>query len=190
MASLLNSTLNTRFLPAGGMRYVRSDVPVRLTDADIHFLLDNSITTVVDLRSCDEVRAKPCVLAQLEGFCYHHMPVTGGGDVPETREQLHASYAGMADSQMKKILDVIMTAKTNVLFFCTAGKDRTGVVAALILRRLGCDDKTIIDDYMLSADNLSDMLASYAEAHPEVDPYIITPHRENMERFLETAAKQ
>ena len=70
------------------------------------------------------------------------------------------------------------------MYFCTAGKDRTGVVSAIILKRLGFDDEVIIDDYMESGDNLMDMLTDYVRVHPEVDLEIIVPHRENMERFL------
>lgn len=63
----------------------------------------------------------------------------------------------MIDAQMEKIIDIIMKAESNVMYFCTAGKDRTGVVSAMILRRLGFDDETIIEDYMKSKDNLMDM---------------------------------
>lgn len=78
-----------------------------------------------------------------------------------------------------------MNADSNVMYFCTAGKDRTGVVSAIILRRLGFSDEVIIDDYMESGDNLMDMLTAYVRMHPEVDLEIIVPHRENMERLLE-----
>jgi len=37
-----------------------------------------------------------------------------------------------------------------LLFNCTAGKDRTGMVAAILLRILGVDDDTIMADYLLS----------------------------------------
>ena len=90
----------------------------------------------------------------------------------------------MVDAQMEKIIDTIMNAETNVMYFCTAGKDRTGVVSALILKRLGFSNKVIIDDYMKSKDNLLDMLRAYVSVHPEVDIEIITPHRENMEQLL------
>lgn len=85
---------------------------------------------------------------------------------------------------MNKIIDTIMNAESNVLFFCNAGKDRTGVVSAIILHRLGVDDEYIINDYMLSAENLKDMLFAYAEQYPEVDINVITPKREYMEKFL------
>ena len=55
MSSLLKSTRNTRALPTGTMRYIRSDVPTNLTDEEIQWLLDNNITTVIDLRSEEEV---------------------------------------------------------------------------------------------------------------------------------------
>ena len=90
----------------------------------------------------------------------------------------------MIDDQMKTIIDTIMNAESKVLYFCTAGKDRTGVVSALILKRLGVRDEIIVDDYMESKDNLMDLLTAYVNRHPEVDIEIIVPHRENMEQLL------
>ncbi len=85
---------------------------------------------------------------------------------------------------MKTIINTIMNAESGVLYFCTAGKDRTGVVSAIILKRLGFSDEVIIDDYMQSKDNLMDMLTAYVRVHPEIDIEIIIPHRENMEQLL------
>lgn len=184
MSSLLESTRNTRVLPTGTMRYIRSDVPEKLTAKEIQWLLDNNITTIVDLRSEEEVVKKPCYLKERDGFRYVHLPVTGGGDTPKSLEHLHIVYRQMLDEKMEKIIDVIMNAKSNVMYFCTAGKDRTGVVSAIILKRLGFSDEVIIDDYMQSKDNLMDMLMAYVSAHPEVDMEIIIPYRENMEKLL------
>ena len=185
MGSLLQSTRNTRALPAGALRYIRSDVPERLTDMEIQWLIDNRFTTVVDLRSDEETSAKPCCLAGRVGFRYVHLPVTGGGGTPRSIEHLYVVYRQMLDEQMDRIVDTIMSADSNVLYFCTAGKDRTGVVSAVILKRLGFSDEAIIDDYMQSKDNLIDMLTAYAGTHPEVDLEIIVPHRKNMEQLLE-----
>ena len=184
MSSLLESTRNTRALPTGTMRYIRSDVPENLTAKEMQWLLDHNITTLVDLRSDEEVVKKPCCLKEQRGFKYVHLPVTGGGDTPRSLEHLHVVYRQMLDEKMDQIIDVIMTAKSNVMYFCTAGKDRTGVVSAIILKRLGFCDEVIIDDYMQSKDNLMDMLMAYVSDHPEVDREIIIPHRENMEKLL------
>lgn len=185
MGSLLQSTRNTRALPTGTLRYIRSDVPESLTGAEIQWLLDNAVTTIVDLRSEEEVSAKPCCLAGRAGFRYVHLPVAGGGGTPASLAHLYTVYRQMLDETMEKIIDTIMNAGSNVLYFCTAGKDRTGVVSAVILNRLGFSDEAIIDDYMESGDNLMDMLTAYADAHPEVDLEVIVPHRRNMEQLLE-----
>ncbi len=185
MASLLKSTLNTRFLPTGNMRFLRSDAPLQLTDAEINWLLENGITTLVDLRSPEETERKPCPLAAHPAFSYHFLPVTGGGDTPLSRAHLHETYRNMIDGRMAQILDVIFAAPAGVMYFCTAGKDRTGVVSALLLKKLGADEETIVQDYMLSKGNLMDMLLSYASAHPEVNPDIIIPREENIQNILE-----
>ncbi len=184
MGSLLQSTRNTRALPTGTMRYIRSDFPENLTEQEIQWLLDNQITTIVDLRSDEETVRKPCRLNGRDGFVYLHFPVTGGGDTPKSLEHLHTVYSQMLDEKMEEIIHAVMHAKSNVMYFCTAGKDRTGVVSAIILKRLGFGDEAIIDDYMESKDNLLDMLTEYVSHHPEVDIEIIIPHRENMERLL------
>lgn len=75
MGSLLKSTLNTRALPVGGMRYIRSDAPLSLTEKEIQWLLDNDISTLVDLRSAEELKRTPCPLQNMAGFTYYHLPV-------------------------------------------------------------------------------------------------------------------
>ena len=184
MSSLLRSTRNTRALPAGTLRYIRSDMPRDLTEQEVQWLLEHDVTTLVDLRSDEELARTPCPLKERDGFRYIHLPVTGGGDTPRSLEHLHEVYRQMVDENMERIIDTIMNAGSNVMYFCTAGKDRTGVVSAIILKRLGYSDEVIIDDYMQSKENLMDMLTAYVDAHPEVDIEIIIPHRENMEQLL------
>lgn len=94
----------------------------------------------------------------------------------------------MLDGQMKKIVDLIMNTKSNVMYFCTAGKDRTGVVSAVILKRLGFSNEVIIGDYMQSKDNLADMLTAIADER-SLDKEVIIPQRENMERLLKALSE-
>lgn len=184
MSSLLKSTLNTRYLPIGGIRYIRSDALLCLTEEEIQWLLDNDISTLVDLRSTQELERKPCPLQNVAGFTYYHLPVAGGGDTPKSREHLHEVYKGMVDEQMDTILETILNATSNVMHFCTAGKDRTGVVSALLLKRLGASEDVIVEDYMKSKENLLDMLTAYVKNHPEVDIDIIISQEENIRKVL------
>ena len=185
MNSLLQSTLNTRALPTGDMRYIRSDYPGKLSDSETRWLIDNDITTIVDLREEKEYLDKPCRLETEKGFIYYHMPVTGGGDTPKSPEAVANTYLRMMDEQMKKIIHTIMDAESNVLYFCGAGKDRTGVVSAIILRKLGYSDQTIIDDYMETKNNLMGFLTAYVAEHPEVDINTIVPNEDNIKKVLE-----
>ena len=185
MGSLLQSTLNTRALPTGDLRYIRSDYPGNLTVPEVQWLLQNGITTIIDLREEKEYKVRPCILETTSGFSYFHLPVTGGGDTPKSPDAVADTYLGMIDEQMDKIINTIMEAKSNVLFFCGAGKDRTGVVSAIILKRLGYSNRTIIDDYMETKDNLMGFLSAYVKEHPEVDINIIMPKEENIKKVLE-----
>ena len=185
MGSLLQSTLNTRALPTGQLRYIRSDYPGKLTAAEVQWLLQNDITTIIDLREEKEYRLNPCILESESGFTYYHLPVTGGGDTPKSPDAVADVYLGMIDEQMDKIIGTILDAKTNVLFFCGAGKDRTGVVSAIILKRLGYSSQKIIDDYMETKNNLKEFLTAYVQAHPEVDIRTIMPNEENIKKVLD-----
>ena len=184
MGSLLRSTLNTRALPVGEMRYIRSDYPGDLSDQEVKWLLQNGITTIVDLREEREYLSRPCRLEHEEGFKYYHLPVTGGGEPPATPEDVAASYLRMIDKQMDRIISTIMEAPGNVMYFCNAGKDRTGVVSAIILKKLGFSDPLIISDYMETKDNLIGFLTAYVKEHPEVDINTIIPKEENIKSVL------
>ena len=185
MGSLLKTTLNTRALPAGDMRYIRSDFPGKLTEEEVQWLLRNGITTIVDLREEKEYSVRQCRLEREAGFTYYHLPVTGGGDIPQSVAAVAGSYLAMIDEQMDRIIRTIMNAKSNVMYFCSAGKDRTGVVSAIILKKLGYSDQTIINDYMETKDNLIGLLTAYVKEHPEVDINIIIPNEENIKKVLE-----
>ena len=185
MGSLLNTTLNTRALPTGDMRYIRSDYPGKLTDDEVQWLRQNDITTIVDLREEKEYIVRPCRLENEDGFTCYHLPVTGGVDAPESPDAVVESYREMLDEQMDKIINTIMNADGNVMYFCGAGKDRTGVVSAVILRKLGYNDQVIINDYMETKDNLMKFLTAYVKEHPEVDINVIIPNEGNIKKVLE-----
>ena len=113
------------------------------------------------------------------------MPVKGGNVVPGSEMEVSLSYINMVDDTMDNIVNTIMNADTNVLYFCNAGKDRTGVVTAIILSRLGYSKQYIIDDYLLSGENLKEDQILFAQNHPEIDINVITPKEEYIDRFLE-----
>lgn len=183
--SILTSTQNTRVILPDSLKYIRSDVPNNLTKAETQYLLEQNITTIVDLREYSERECKKCPLIDNPNFTYHCLPVTGGNALPKSVDEVSKSYIAMVDDRMREIVDVIMNATTNVLYFCNAGKDRTGVVSAIILHKMGYDENYIVADYLQSKRNLENMLMTFSEANPDVDINIITPQKRYMEEFLE-----
>ncbi len=184
MGSLFSSTKNTRRLVEGSSRFIRSDVPTSLTESEIAWLKKENVYTVIDLRDETEQAQKPCPLKDDPDFEYLSMPVTGGNAVPEKTEDVALSYLAMCDGQMERIIDRIVYSYDNVLFFCNAGKDRTGVVSAIILDALGYDEEYIVRDYLQSGENLRDELTAYAKSCPDINIDVITPHREYITDFL------
>lgn len=182
---IFKSTMNTRALLPNSLRFIRSDAPYKLTNDEIDWLRKNDITTVIDLRSEEEARMSPSAFSAAEGFDYKIMPVTGGNAVPDTPEEVARSYINMVDEQMVRIISAIMSTRSNVLYFCSAGKDRTGVVSAILLHKLGYDEEYIIADYMKSADNLRPLLESYAKSGA-ADINVITPKPEYIKALLDS----
>ena len=185
MDHIFENTLNTRLILKENLRFIRSDVPTVITEEEKMWLIENNITTIIDLRTDKERLRKVCPLETDERFAYCVMPVTGGDIVPKTVNDVSASYINMVDEHLYKTIDFIFESKSNVLYFCNAGKDRTGVVSAILLYKSGKTIDYIVDDYMKSKENLRDVLISFASQNPEIDINVITPNECYIKEFLE-----
>ena len=184
MKKIFRSTKNTRPILPCSYRFIRSDVPKTVTASEIKWLIKENVTTIVDLRRDEERHAVSCPLENDNRFRYFSMPVSGGNEIPQRAEQVFHSYISMVDAHMELIIKTIIEAKSNVLYFCTAGKDRTGVVSAILLHKIGMDSEYIIEDYMKSKDNLKDMFQKLSAENAAVDINILIPRREYIEEFL------
>jgi protein tyrosine/serine phosphatase len=144
--------------PAGATRFralVRSDLPGALSTADPRALAGYGIRTIVDLRASREVAETPSPLAGVPG--YVHVSLV---EDPETWRALAGDadmgdfYLWLAAERADRIAEVLRSIAAAppgaVLFHCLAGKDRTGIVAALLLDLAGVARGAIVDDYLLS----------------------------------------
>ena len=184
MIKLFESTQNTRPILPDSLRFIRSDVPTAVSEAEEQWLRAHDILTIIDLREPQERAQKTCPLGEKNGFTYLCLPVTGGNDIPSSQAEVAASYIRMVDEQMERVIEAAMTEKSNVLYFCNAGKDRTGVVSAILLTRLGYGREYIVADYMNSAENLRGTLEAFVKNRPDVDLNVITPQPAYMQDFL------
>ena len=85
-----------------------------------------------------------------------------------------------------KIFKLINIAEAGIIYYCNAGKDRTGVVTALIQMLFNVEEKDIIADYLLSSVYLDDFLQEYIrKSNCENLKEIIIPKQEFMQKFIE-----
>ena len=184
MMHIFQNTLNTRLVFENSFKYIRSDVPTIITENEKDWLLSNNVTTIVDLRTDEERARKHCPLIDDNRFSYYAFPISGGDKVPPSTDGVSKSYIAMVNRQFDAMIEFLLNAKSNVLYFCNAGKDRTGVVSAVLLYKLGMSSEYIVNDYMKSKSNLEVLLNGFARQNPAIDIAVITPHERYIEEFL------
>jgi protein-tyrosine phosphatase len=160
-------------------RVYRSDGLHQLAGRDLDRVRSLGLRTVLDLRTPDEVSAGVFPMRSLP-VDLHHLPVLArtwddGDDVGALAERstpyLVARYIDLlAEGGPALARAVTILADRDacpLVFHCAAGKDRTGVLAALVLSLLGVPDEVVAVDYALSADAMARRLAWLQEHHPE-----------------------
>lgn len=153
----------------GETRYgvlVRSDSIRRLTDEGWRSFAEHGIRRVVDLRWHEELAEDP---PRDLGVEVVHVSLLGDFD-PDVDANMHAFIAAgdtagfRVDSytrwlatyrdEFAETLAAIADATGAVVFHCRSGKDRTGLIAALLLRLAGASIDEVAADYALSEPNL------------------------------------
>jgi protein-tyrosine phosphatase len=141
----------------------RADSLHRFSAADLERFGRLNVQTVIDLRAEDEIEDFGRLASGLPGVEWHHRPLVESmrlrGDpqeLPAGEEQAtQAPGEGYFDfvrsgDMATSILSLISRSEGAAVFHCTSGKDRTGVIAAMLLDLLGVPDETIAEDYVLT----------------------------------------
>jgi protein-tyrosine phosphatase len=133
--------------------FVRGDTLCGLSEAGRGSVVGYGIRTVVDLRSAEELDREPNPFAALpDVVSYLHHPLND----PATEERISAQPSGVeryitmveaGGERIARIFTAFASARPGILFHCYAGRDRTGIVAALLLRLARVDVDTIVRDY-------------------------------------------
>ena len=163
---------------------VRPGVAVRADDLSVvtheyaDELVADGLSTIIDLRSREEVHFTGRGAFGAQPVAYHHLPLMAslGASMKDEREferpsEFGLSYARMyvrAAPSLVTALSIIAFAPGTVAFHCTAGKDRTGFAAALILLALGVPRPVVMQDYLLTNELLSMDSAPAYGIPPEV----------------------
>ena len=174
--------------------------------------VDLGIKTVIDLRRPDEIAQQGIGPLGDPPFDHHRVSLRPEEDESVIQERLRA-LTQIADhytpwigdptfgSGVAQVLSaIIRPGALPALFHCNAGKDRTGMVAAVILGILGVSDEDIVADYALSDIHMQAIrervlsnpdTARQMEGLPEIaTEALFSAPPEAMERVLETVRKE
>ena len=150
-------------------RLYRADGIHRLEGDDIGRVRDLGIRCVIDLRTAGELERGRFPVDD-HPVDHHHLPVISeiwpeDALVERAEDYLAARYIDMLTSGTDAFVGAleVMASSDNfpLVFHCAAGKDRTGIVAALLLSVLGVDDELIAADYAVTAEHIDELDARY-----------------------------
>lgn len=183
---------------------LRSSTLQQATCDDLSHLVEKlGLRTVIDLRLPDEVEREGYGLIADANLTIANLPIRKSPQsslaardlVPDkTRVDLTELYGQLLNGSGEHIVEavrlIIDPDRHSLLFHCAAGKDRTGVLAAILLDAVGVPAEAIAHDYALTNERIQkvrdrlDALPSY-EGLPQTNTGILAVSPEVMTRFLE-----
>lgn len=158
-------------------RLYRADALSNLAGADWDRFRALGVRTVIDLRFPAEI-GRAGRIPEHDGITYHNLSIEHRSwDRPELDRSIDPArfladrYAEIvADGlvELREVLEVIAgTGDAPLVFHCASGKDRTGVVAALVLSLLGIAERDIVADFALTGLATDRLIADWRAAHPD-----------------------
>jgi protein-tyrosine phosphatase len=162
-------------------RLFRSDHLGALTAQDLQSLRELQVMRVCDFRGASERLSAACLIA---GAQVHSLPIEPtivqrlsslleAGQKPDEAEvvalmqETYRNFVRDNTPRFAALFGHLLASDAPLVFHCTAGKDRTGFAAALILHALGVPRDVILQDYLLTNEHLKPGRASHS-VPPEI----------------------
>ncbi len=168
--------------------FLRSNTLAYLSEEDENFLYDYGVRTVIDLRAEREIQRESDKFIQREDVDYLQVGLLSGNMADphymstfEHRITPHEVYHYVVDNKeaMAQVMRALVHAAPGcVLFHCAVGKDRTGIVAMLLMRLAGCDIQDCLDNYVVSEIHLrrdESFVDIYERSTQEERPFLESP---------------
>ncbi|MDU1904939.1 MAG: tyrosine-protein phosphatase [Dysgonomonas sp.] len=184
-------TTNGKYIKWGKM--FRSDDLNHLTESDLAYLASIPLISIVDFRSTEEIKNGFDVPSFYRDWYpkrnWYPYSISPGNIMGAIRTMdMNKVTPEMMDTLMMDMNRMLVTDSTAIeqyrkffelaqneneiplLFHCSAGKDRTGMGAALFLSSLGVDENTILENYLESNTYLADKYSKYIAERPNLKP--------------------
>lgn len=177
--------------------FLRADGLHALTETDIRALYEYGVRRVVDVRSTFEVEHQADPFQEQSAIQYFHVSLldqmnSSGfqGDTPQSLYELYRSLLDEAAPDLGQVMTLLAQQREGAaLFHCSAGKDRTGVIAMLLLELAGVPDEAIIADYSISEIYMKELFAlqkqQAAAVGIQIPDCLLESKPEEMQRTLE-----
>ena len=157
-------------------RFIRSDSLHRIRDEGINFLIKKNLKTVIDLRTSNEIKNEPNPFSDIAEVKFFNIPLLdnlaptflGTSKIGKiSNDPLLSFYLSALHERqfaIRNIFSVISEADSGlILFNCTAGKDRTGIISALLLGLVEVPTVDIIKNYTDSEIFISELVKEFLE---------------------------
>lgn len=156
--------------------FLRGDGISNLTEQDCERLYGYGVRMVLDLRCRSEWQGQNLPLLGYRDILYGSLPMLDDvivePSIEDFPESLGIQYIRMLEQYKKKIRAIFLCLASEnedcVLFHCTAGKDRTGVVAMLLLMLAGTPEEFIVADYVKTDQYVRNMMDARMEELAEM----------------------
>jgi protein-tyrosine phosphatase len=186
-----DTTVSGQLLRSANLRH--------LTEADVQHLVDVfGLRLVIDLRTAREIeRDGPTAVAAagVETVALSFLPEEGEA-LPETGDDtdpLLRAYLGYLVDRPENVVEAVrLLGRPDAgptLVHCAAGKDRTGVLVALVLDAVGVEREAVVTDYALSAEQVEAMFRRWTATAGVEMPDDLTPHLPRAEVIEEVLAR-
>ena len=167
-------------------RFIRSDALNHLSEDEKDYLFSNGVSTSIDLRTPRIANKYPSSLKDDTRFAYANIPLYEGSDIPLDEEKVPELYMAMLANfgTFKAIFDTMASADKGVVYNCSAGKDRTGMVSFLLLEFAKVPRNVIADDYALSSILKDQKIERVRLINPDFPSFSGESKREYIERLF------
>lgn len=179
----------------------RSDALHHISARDLRRVRDElGVRTLIDLRSTAERTNEAQSPLAAPPVRVHHIPLFDrerSGDTPSlSLDQTYLMLLRVAREPIARAVQVLAEQTEPAVFHCAAGKDRTGLVAAVLLGALGVRDEDIVEDYAATRHSLAGIVErlrstpSYEYVFTELPPDTLHAEPQTMARVLEEARRE
>ena len=157
-------------VPTRQRAVIRGDAPTRISEAGRLDLVNYGVRQVIDLRYAYERAAAPNPLECDARFRVHAVPLEAPADVVRSGPRgLVPFYRHLLDDAapaFAAVMQAVLADDGGVLIHCRVGKDRTGVVAALMLDLAGVPHHEIVADYALTRQRIGPLIGELMDDRP------------------------